>query len=59
MTPTSVTKLGPYEIQLGAGGKGEVYRARDTRGGRDITITVLPGTLAHDTERLRHFEHCA
>lgn len=52
------TKLGPYEIQspLGAGGMGEVYRARDTRLGRDVAIKVLPGALANDTDRLRRFE---
>jgi tetratricopeptide (TPR) repeat protein len=50
--------LGPYEIvaQLGAGGMGEVYRARDTRLGRDVAIKVLPADFAADTERLRRFE---
>jgi eukaryotic-like serine/threonine-protein kinase len=58
MTLSSGTKLGPYEIQslLGAGGMGEVYRARDTRLQRDVAIKILPNTLAHDQDRLRRFE---
>src|SRR5215831_8714984 len=53
------TKLGPYEIQsqLGAGGMGEVYRARDTRLGRDVAIKVLPQALAQNTDRLERFEY--
>ena len=55
---SSGTKLGPYEIQspLGAGGMGEVYRARDTRLGRDVALKILPESFARDTERLRRFE---
>src|SRR6266508_4295824 len=51
-------RLGPYEITapLGAGGMGEVYRARDPRLGRDVAIKVLPDSLAGDAERLARFE---
>jgi Tol biopolymer transport system component len=54
----SGTKIGPYEIlaPIGAGGMGEVYRARDTRLGRDVAIKVLPASFAGDPERLRRFE---
>ena len=55
---TPGTKLGPYEIAstLGVGGMGEVYRARDTRLGRDVAIKVLPESLANDADRLLRFE---
>jgi serine/threonine-protein kinase len=52
------TRLGPYEIQsaIGAGGMGEVYRARDSRLRRDVAIKVLPGAFSSDPERLARFE---
>src|SRR5260221_2182144 len=57
MTLAPGTKLGPYEIvaAIGAGGMGEVYRARDTRLGRDVAIKVLPDSFAADADRLHRF----
>ena len=58
MALSSGTKLGPYEISgaLGEGGMGEVYRAHDTRLGREVAIKVLPHAVADDPDRMRRFE---
>jgi eukaryotic-like serine/threonine-protein kinase len=58
MTIAAGNRLGPYEILalLGAGGMGEVYRAKDPRLGRDVAIKVLPASFSQDGERLRRFE---
>ena len=54
----SGVRLGPYEIQsaIGAGGMGEVYRARDTKLVRSVALKILSELFAHDPERLARFE---
>jgi len=58
MTVFPGARLGPYEIvgQIGAGGMGEVYRAKDPRLSRDVAIKVLPASFSSDADRLRRFE---
>ena len=58
MALASGTKLGPYEIEspIGAGGMGEVYRARDTRLQRDVALKILPDSFAKEDDRLHRFE---
>ena len=58
MTLAAGTRVGPYEIQapLGAGGMGEVYRARDTTLGREVALKVLPDGVVHDAARVARFQ---
>ena len=58
MALTPGTRLGVYEVtaQIGEGGMGQVYRARDTKLDRDVAIKILPEAFAHDADRLARFQ---
>src|SRR6266540_780408 len=61
MTLAAGSRPGPYEVlsPLGGGGMGEVWKARDTRLGREVAVKVLPAGVASDPSRLKHFEQKA